>query len=111
LYLISKGDEIMVYYWDSTKVSIGTGTIAAVYSQIATNPSYGFPTLGWTGIQVAADVHAWNGKLIIVAVLLPISGSDCWLVVSSAGDGTEDQAKENINIATGQIKTILNDYF
>jgi hypothetical protein len=101
----------MVYYWEWTQVSIGTGTVAEAYNQIGTNPTYGFPSLDWTGIHVGTDVHAWNGKLIIVVLLLPISGSDCWLVVSSAGDGTEDDAKANINIAVGQIKTILNDYF
>lgn len=101
----------MVYYWEWTQVSLGTGTVAKAYDQIATNPTYGFPSFGWTGIKVGSDVHAWNGKLIIVVLLLPISGSDYWLIVSSAGDGTEDQAKENINLATGQIKVILNDYF
>ncbi len=101
----------MVYYWEWTQVSLGTGTVGEAYNQIATNTSYGFPSLGWTGIKVASDVHAWNGKLIIVVVLLPISGSEYWLIVSSAGDGTEDDAKANINIASSQIKIILNDHF
>jgi len=101
----------MVYYWEWTKVSLGTGTVGEAYNQIATNPTYGFPSLGWTGIHVATDVYAWNGKLIIVVLLLPISGSEYWLIVSSAGDGTEDDAKANINIASGQMKIILNDYF
>ena len=101
----------MVYYWEWTRVSLGTGTVAEAYNQIATNPTYGFPSAGWTGIEVASDVHAWNGKLIIVVLLLPISGSDYWLIVSSAGDGTEEQAKDNINVAVNQIKIILNDYF
>lgn len=93
------------------KLASGQVRSGEAYNQIATNPTYGFPSLGWTGIKVASDVHAWNGKLIIVVVLLPISGSEYWLIVSSAGDGTEDDAKANINIATSQIKTILNDYF
>ena len=101
----------MVYYWEWSRVSLGTGTVAEAYNQIATNPTYGFPSAGWTGIEVASDVHAWNGKLIIVVLLLPISGSDYWLIVSSAGDGTEEQAKDNINVAVNQIKIILNDYF
>jgi hypothetical protein len=101
----------MVYYWEWSRVSLGTGTVAEAYNQIATNPTYGFPSVGWTGIEVASDVHAWNGKLIIVVLLLPISGSDYWLIVSSAGDGTEEQAKDNINVAVNQIKIILNDYF
>ena len=101
----------MVYYWEWTQVSLGTGTVGKAYDQIATNSTYGFPSFGWTGIKVGSDVHAWNGKLIIVVLLLPISGSEYWLIVSCAGDGTEDQAKENINLATGQIKVILNDYF
>ena len=101
----------MVFYWESTKVSLGTGTVPEAYNQIATNPDQGFPSLGWTGIQASSDVHAWNGKLIIVVVLFPISGSEYWLVVSSAGDGTEADAKANINTAINLIKIILNDYF
>jgi hypothetical protein len=99
----------MDYRWEWTTCNIGTGTVAKVYNQIATDPVYGLPALGYTGIEVGSDVHGWKGKVIVVALLLPISGSDYWLIVSCAGDTAD--AQSNANGLMSQIKIILNDYF
>jgi len=93
--------------WHWNTCDIGSATIADVYNAIATNASYGLPSLGCTDIEAGTDVHGSKGASIIAVLLLPITGSQCWLVVSCCGA----DAKTNVDSAVGQIGILIEDSF
>ena len=45
------------------------------------------PSLGYTGVQVAGDVHGFKGQFLLAVQYLPIGGSNFWQVVAAGGDG------------------------
>jgi hypothetical protein len=72
---------------------------------VATNACYGLPSLGYTGIVVAADAHGVKGSVIAAVTYLQISGPEYWQVVNCAGDKTD------LNELVSQLGVLHNDYF
>lgn len=96
----------MGLWWEWSKYNLPSGkTVDDVKNLVATNEFYGLPSLGYTGIKVAADVHGTNKDVIVAVVYLQIGGQDYWQVVSCAGDKTD------LDEVVGQLGILHNDYF
>ncbi|HTV54441.1 MAG TPA: hypothetical protein VMI06_05950 [Terriglobia bacterium] len=60
----------MGLWWEWSKYTLPSGkTVDDVKNLVATNTSYGLPSLGYTDIKVAADVHGSKGGVIGAVVL------------------------------------------
>ena len=96
----------MELWWEWSKYTLPSGkTVNDVLNLVATNVSYGLPSLGYGDIAVAADVHGQKKGVIVAVVYLQISGQDYWQVVSCAGDKTD------LNELVGQLGILHADYF
>lgn len=105
--ILTKGREIaMGLWWQSSKYNLPKGkTVDDVKNLVATNTSYGLPSLGYTGIKVGADVQGVNGSVIVAVTYLEIGGSEYWQVVMCAGDKTD------LNALVDQLGILHTDYF
>ena len=100
------------YFWNWSKHTFSMKvTIDDVYSRIATDPTWGLETLGYSGIKYGSDLHATIGDFIIAVVYLGISGNEFWRIVSCAGNGSEADCKTYVNGVLGNIKILETDYF
>ena len=96
----------MGLWWKWSKYTLPSGkTVDDVKNLIATNTSYGLPSLGYTDIEVAEDVHGLKKSVIVAVVYLQISGQDYWQVVNCAGDKTD------LNQLVDQLGILHTDYF
>jgi len=96
----------MGLWWEWSKYTLPSGkTVDDVKNLVATNASYGLPSLGYTDIEVTADVHGLKKGVIVAVVYLQISGPDYWQVVSCAGE------KSDLNEVVGQLGILHTDYF
>jgi len=104
---ISKeGRFAMGLWWEWSKYNLPSGkTVDDVKNLVATNVYYGLPSLGYTGIEVGADVHGVNGGVIVAVTYLHIGGPEYWQVVNCAGDKTD------LNEVLGQLGILHADYF
>jgi hypothetical protein len=99
-----------VLHWEWSKHTFSVSVkLDDVYAKIASDPSYGLATLGYTGIKYGTDLHALKGDFIIAVVYLQVSGKEFWRVVTCAGDGT--LADADINVVLGNIKILEQNYF
>jgi len=96
----------MGLWWEWSRYTLPSGkTIDDVKNLIATNTSYGLPSLSYTDIKVVADVLGEKKGVVVAVVYLHISGQDYWQVVSCAG------AKTDLNELLDQLKILHTDYF
>jgi hypothetical protein len=88
----------MGLWWEWSRYNLPSGkTVDDVKNLVATNTSYGLPSLGYTDIAVGTDVHGTKGGVIVAVVSLGISGQEYWQVVSCAGNQTD------LNDLVGQL--------
>jgi hypothetical protein len=87
--------------WSQYTLSPAAGDIGEVYEGIA----QGLITLGYTGVQQAADVHGVKGDFIIAVTYLPISGQNFWQVMACGGDGAEAEAQAELN----EVQNVINN--
>jgi hypothetical protein len=104
---IRKRREIaMGLWWEWSKYNLPSGkTVDDVKNLVATNVYYGLPSLGYTDIEVGADVHGVKGGVIVAVTYLQIGGQEYWQVVSCAGDKTD------LDVLLGQLGILHNNYF
>jgi hypothetical protein len=96
----------MGLWWEWSKYSLPSGkTVDDVKNLVATNTFYGLPSLGYTGIEVAGDVHGTKTGVIVAVAYLQISGNEYWQVVNCAGDKTD------LKVLIAQLKILHTDYF
>jgi hypothetical protein len=79
--------------WSQYTLSDAAEDIGEVYQGIA----QGLPGLGYSGVQVASDVHGFKGNFILAVVYLYIGDRNFWQVVACGGDGDEAEAQADIN--------------
>jgi hypothetical protein len=102
----NRKETVMGLWWEWSTYNLPSGkTIDDVKNLVATNPYYGLPSLGYTGIAVAADVHGVKGGVIVAVTYLPMTGSNHWQVVSCNGDKTD------LDQVVGQLGILHTDYF
>jgi hypothetical protein len=96
----------MSFYWEWSIYNLPSGkTVDDVKNLVATNPDWGLPSLGYTGIKVGSDVHGEKGSIFVAVTYLPTSGSDYWQVVSCVGD------KADLSSVVGNLGILHADYF
>ena len=96
----------MGLWWEWSKYNLPSGkTVDDVKNLVATNVYYGLPSLEYTDIAVAADMHGFKGSVVVAVVYLQVSGQEYWQVVSCAGD------QADLNEVVGQLGILHNDYF
>ncbi len=96
----------MGLWWEWSVYALPSGkTIDDVKNLVATNTFYGLPSLGYTGIKVAADVHGTKKGVIVAVTYLEMSGPNYWQVVSCAGEKTD------LDAVIGQLGILHTDYF
>jgi hypothetical protein len=96
----------MGLWWEWSKYTLPSGkTVDDVKNLVATNTSYGLPSLSYTDIEVAADVLGKKKGVIVAVVYLDISGQDYWQVVNCAGE------KMDLDALVDQLKILHTDYF
>ena len=98
----------MGLWWEWSKYTLPSGkTVDDVKTLIATNTSYGLPSplLGYTDIEVGADVHGLKKGVIVAVAYLHISGQNYWQVVNCAGDKTD------LSHLVDQLGILHTDYF
>jgi len=74
--------------------------IGEVYGAIA----QGLPTLGYTGVQRAEDVHGFKGDFILAVVYLYIGGRNFWQGIACGGSGSESEAQAEMN----EVQNMIN---
>ena len=105
----------MAFFWNWHACNITSGGVTTVYNGIATDPTWGLPSLGCTGIKNdGSSAGGHTGKLWIGVLLLPSnfsypSGNGYWLIVACGGGGTDADATTNLNIAFENFKTLINE--
>jgi hypothetical protein len=100
------------YYWEWSKHTFSMKVnLDDVYSRIASDPTLGLETLGYSDIKYSTDLHAAIGDCIVAVVYLQIGGNEFWRVVSCAGNGSEADCQTNVNAVLGTIKILETDYF
>ena len=101
----------MVLFWQTHTCNITSGDPTPVLNSIATDPTYGLPALGCTGIKHDGEsAGGWTGKYRITVLLLPCGGN-FWFVLVCAGDGTDADAKSELNMAFENIQILIDNNF
>jgi hypothetical protein len=103
----TNGKELaMGLWWEWSKYTLPSGkTVDDVKNLVATNAYYGLPSLGYTGIKVAADVQGKKGGVNVFVAYLHMSGQDYWQVLNCDG------SKTDLDEILAQLKILHNDYF
>ena len=78
--------------WSQYTLSDAAEDIGEVYQGIA----QGLSGRGYTGVQVASDVHGFKGNFLVAVVYLYIGGRNFWQVIACGGDGSEAEAQGDI---------------
>jgi hypothetical protein len=86
--------------WDKYTLSDANEDIGEVMQAIAGS----LPGLGYTGVQVAEDVHGFKGDFLLAVTYLFIGGRDFWQVVACGGSGTVTEAQAEIQGVENMIK-------
>lgn len=96
----------MGLWWEWSNYTLPSGkTVDDVKNLVASNTSYGLPSIGYTDIQIAADVVGKKKGVIVAVAYLNRSGQDYWQVVNCAGEKTD------LNVLVDQLAILHTDYF
>ncbi len=75
--------------WSQYTLSPANEDIGEVMNAIA----QGLPNLGYSGVQVAADVHGSKGDFLLAVLYLYIGERKFWQIVACGGDGSQAEAE------------------
>ena len=96
----------MGLWWEWSKYTLPSGkTVDDVKTLVASNVYDGLPSLGYTGIAIAADVHGSKGSVTVAVAYLPIGGDEYWQVVSTDG------SKTDLKAVVDSLGILHTDYF
>lgn len=88
-------------WWRSSQYTLSEANedIGEVYGAIAN----GLPSLGYTGVQHAGDVHGFKGHFVLAVQYLYIGNRNFWQVVACGGDGDQAEAESYMNEVINMI--------
>jgi len=88
----ASGIDSLYWQWGQYSLSPAAEDIGDVMESIA----QGMPGLGYSGVQVAADVHGYKGNFFVAVTFLYISGREFWQVIACGGSGAQAEAQADI---------------
>jgi len=88
--------------WSQYTLSEANEDIGEVMQAIAQK----LPSLGYTGVRVAGDVHGFKGDFILAVVYLHIGGRNFWQVIACGGNGTVAAAQADVNEVSQMISKL-----
>ena len=90
-------------WWSSSRYTLSQA--AEDIGEVLQGIEQGLPGLGYTGVQLAQDVHGFKGHYILAVQYLFIANRDFWQVIACGGNGgTEAEAQSYMQ----EVRNLIN---